>query len=352
MRRPADLERALLRWFDRERRDLPWRRTRDAYAIWLSEVMLQQTQVSTVIPYWHRFLARFPDVGALAAAPLEEVLSQWKGLGYYSRARNLHRAAQAIVEHHGGQLPRELEALRALPGFGRYTAGAVASIAFGVKAPLVDGNVARVFSRLFELEGATGDRAREARLWATAEAHVSTARPGDWNQALMELGATVCLPKGARCDACPLASACGARASGRVEQLPPPKVRAARKVLRWAVAVCERRGKLLWAQRPAEGLFGGLWELPSAELGRGESPTEGLTRVLGPRLELGELLGRTHRVLTHRELKLELFRARLSGRPRTGEYRALRWVSEAELPALAISTAMRAALARVRRSGG
>jgi A/G-specific adenine glycosylase len=207
------LRAALLAWFDRNRRELPWRRTRDPYAIWLSEVMLQQTQVATVIPYWERFLARFPTVTALAEAPLDEVLSLWSGLGYYSRARNLHRAANEVVARHGGALPASHAALLALPGFGRYTAGAVASIAFGLPEPLVDGNVARVFSRACAIEGAPGDREREKKLWAEAARWVQGERPGELNQALMELGATVCTARSPRCGLCPL-TVCAWRAAG------------------------------------------------------------------------------------------------------------------------------------------
>src|SRR4051812_26618142 len=179
MNRPLlNLPKKLLRWFDRERRDLPWRRTTDPYAIWVSEVMLQQTQVTTVIPYWRRFLERFPDVETLAAASLDDVLSLWKGLGYYSRGRNLHRAAQAVMGQHGGRLPSTAATLKTLPGFGRYTAGAVASIAFGERTPLVDGNVARVLSRVYEVDGVPSDRARNARLWELAATLVDGERPG------------------------------------------------------------------------------------------------------------------------------------------------------------------------------
>src|SRR5690242_12452624 len=170
----------LLAWYDRERRDLPWRRTKDPYAIWLSEVMLQQTQVATVIPYWHRFLARFPDVNALAAAELPEVLSLWRGLGYYARARALHRAAQAISSQHAGQLPRTATELRELPGFGPYTAGAVASIAFGERTPIVDGNVVRVLARIFEIEGDPSTREVQKRIWALAGELVPARNPGEF----------------------------------------------------------------------------------------------------------------------------------------------------------------------------
>jgi A/G-specific adenine glycosylase len=335
------LQPKLLRWFDGHKRDLPWRNTTDPYAIWVSEVMLQQTQVATVIPYWQRFLARFPTVSALADAPLPDVLSLWKGLGYYSRARNLHRAAQAVRA--AGKLPARAEELRKLPGFGRYTAGAVASIAFGERVPLVDGNVARVFARLFEVEGAPGEQAREAQLWSIAEQLVPWKRAGDWNQALMELGATVCKPDNPSCLLCPLRSDCGALKSGRVAELPPRRVRAERKKLHLAVAVWERKGKFLFARREEKGLFGGLWELPSAELKK--SAAASLKAALGPSIELGENLGTVQRTLTHRDLRLELYRVVKGTAPRRCDaYRELRWVDANEVDSLGISTAMQKAV--------
>ena len=204
----------LLQWFDRSKRDLPWRKTSDPYGIWVSEVMLQQTQVERVIRYWTKFLERFPTVKSLAAAELKDVLGLWTGLGYYSRARNLHRAAQEVVARFEGELPDSVDALLTLPGFGRYTAGAVGSIAFGLATPLVDGNVARVLSRLLELDGVPGEKVREAGLWAAAEVLVEGERPGDWNQSLMELGATVCVPQNPLCLVCPVRGSCRALSEG------------------------------------------------------------------------------------------------------------------------------------------
>ena len=339
----------LLKWFDAKRRDLPWRQTRDPYAIWLSEVMLQQTQVDTVIPYWHRFLETFPTLLALAEAPLEQVLSRWRGLGYYSRARNLHRAAQEMVAHHGANLPRTAQELFELPGFGRYTAGAVASIAFGEAAPLVDGNVARVFSRLFLVEGPPGDREREKRLWQLAEQWVAGERPGDWNQALMELGALICRSDSPLCLLCPVQAHCGALAAGRVRELPPPKIRSPRKPLALAVAVWAQHGKLLLARRGGTGLFGGLWELPSAEIdprlvdaeSLAEAVRTGLQRACGVQIEVGEPLGVVERVLTHRDLKLHLYRVEGRGPARASEpYLEMRWTDAGEAAELGMSTAM------------
>jgi len=341
--RQSPLRAALLDWFDHARRDLPWRRTKDPYAIWLSEVMLQQTQVVTVIPYWERFLARFPTVGALAAAALDEVLPYWSGLGYYSRCRNLHRAAQAVVAEHGGALPADADALRALPGFGPYTAGAVASIAFGLEAPIVDGNVARVFSRLFLVEGAPGDRAREKRLWELAAEQVKGPRPGDFNQALMELGATVCRVERPTCLLCPARAHCGALAAGRVEELPPARVRAPRKLLNLVVGAWERDGALLLGRRAEAGLFGGLWELPTADYpARDVDIPAALSGALGRKVTLGEHLGVVRRTLTHRDLELHLFRVKGRSAPAqaAGAYQAFRWVQPAEVASLGLSAAM------------
>src|SRR5450631_130661 len=258
-REDAELRRALLGFYDAQARDLPWRRSRDAYAIWVSEVMLQQTQGAVVLRYWAPFLLRFPTVRALAEAPLEAVLASWRGLGYYARARNLHRAAQAVVAEHAEQLPASAEALAALPGFGRYTVGAVSSIAFGLPEPVVDGNVARVLSRLYAVEGAPGEPARERALWAHAGRLVKGERPGDWNQALMELGATLCRVSQPLCLLCPVRPQCLAHRLGKVDVLPPRRAAPKRRALRMAVAVARRRGRLLLGRRPARGLFGGLW---------------------------------------------------------------------------------------------
>jgi A/G-specific adenine glycosylase len=355
---PRALHRALLSWFDRERRPLPWRATTDPYAIWVSEVMLQQTQVDRVVPYWTRFIERFPSVEALAAASSADVLSAWRGLGYYSRARNLHRAAQVLVEQHAGALPASFEALRTLPGFGRYTAGAVASIAFGLRAPLVDGNVARVLSRLLEIGGAPGDRAREAKLWTEAERLLPSERPGDWNQALMELGATVCLPRNPLCLLCPVRSECLALAHDRVDELPPPKKAPKRKRLDFAVAVARRGDEVLLARREEAGLFGGLWEMPMAPCNPDGGGETALRALVGRRATVGPELSRLERTLTHRDLVLHLYPVELPARLRAAPdgYLEWRWVPREEVPALGMSSAMERALEeaappRVTRAG-
>lgn len=345
------LRTSFLEWYDAHRRDLPWRRIRDPYAIWLSEVMLQQTQVATVIPYWERFLQAFPTVESLAKASLPDVLSQWRGLGYYSRARNLQRAAHEIVSRFQGQLPRTIPELLSLPGFGRYTAGAVASIAFGQEAPVVDGNVARVFSRLFEIEGAPGDPEREKQLWSIAENLVPGNRPGDLNQALMELGATLCRLEAPLCLLCPVRDQCQALRKGRIAQLPPRRVRAPRKRLTLA-AVVWRRGKfVLLARRKEKGLFGGLWELPTVEISEKmglAEVAEKLRQTLGNHLLVGSSLGTIQRTLTHRTLHIRLFSIRGTRLPkRTSDLPEFKWATREEASNLGISTAMQHALALI-----
>jgi A/G-specific adenine glycosylase len=308
--------------------------------------MLQQTQVSVVLPYWTAFLARFPDLPSLAKASLDDVLAAWRGLGYYARARNLHRAAVAVVERHAGRLPDDVDALRALPGFGRYTVGAVASIAFGKEVPLVDGNVARVLARLAGLEGPTGDAGREKQLWALAEALVQGERPGDWNQALMELGATVCRPEQPTCLLCPVRGHCAALASGRVAEIPAPRARPERRALHLAVAAVRRGDAVLLVRREGTGLFGGLWELPSVECAPG-TEVEAL-RIRWPEIDAPpRRLGAVLRTLTHRDLTLELFA--VEG---LGSVDGARWATEQEAATLGMSSAMQAVLRRVLGEAG
>ncbi|MEW5741618.1 MAG: A/G-specific adenine glycosylase [Myxococcota bacterium] len=345
LRESARLARpALLAWFDHHKRDLPWRRTDDPYAIWVSEVMLQQTQVERVLTYYPRFLERFPTVTSLAQADLTEVLAVWRGLGYYGRARNLHLAAKAVVERFGGKLPSTLDELKSLPGFGRYTAGAVASIAFGLEAPLVDGNVARVLSRLLLIEGEPGDKAREAALWSAAADLVLGPRPGDLNQALMELGATVCQPSSPMCLLCPLQAGCGALASGRIDELPPPRKAAPKKTLDLAVAVAHRDGCVLLARRHEGGLFGGLWEMPCAPIETSGATT--LRKMLGKRPVVGPEMVILQRTLTHRQLRLHLHPVDMTPTLRAPppQYLEWRWVPFAETRTLGMSSAMESAM--------
>jgi A/G-specific adenine glycosylase len=259
---PIRLRRLLLRHYDDHRRDLPWRDSQEPYRVWVSEIMLQQTRVETAIPYYNRWMERFPTVEALADVDEERVLKAWEGLGYYSRARNLHRSALIVRERLGGVLPQDSQSLRALPGIGEYTAGAIASIAHGEVVPAVDGNVRRVLSRLFDLEDPTASSLRKR-----AAALVDPDRPGDWNQALMELGATVCTPRAPRCGECPLSGECRALAEGTQELRPAARRRPSVRAVSYAVLiVSEPAGGLLMVRRPPDGLLGGLWEFPAVEM--------------------------------------------------------------------------------------
>ena len=239
-------------WYRKNARDLPWRRTRDPYAIWISEIMLQQTQVKTVIPYFERWMRAFPTVEALARAPLQAVLKQWEGLGYYRRVRNAQAAAVQIVERHGGQFPTTFAEVLALPGVGRYTAGAICSVAFHQPTPILDGNVIRVLSRLFGIEGNPRDKSVNKKLWSLAEALVSVpgVEPSQLNQALMELGALICLPRLAKCAECPVKGRCLALAANRVEELPALRARAPARQRRFIAFLVRRRGKFLVRPRP------------------------------------------------------------------------------------------------------
>ncbi|MGD8394832.1 MAG: A/G-specific adenine glycosylase [Candidatus Eiseniibacteriota bacterium] len=264
--RRVALRRRLLAWYRDAARDLPWRRDPTPYAVWLSEIMLQQTQVAVVLPHYTRFRARFPTIEALAAAGEEAVLAAWQGLGYYGRARRLHAAARRIVAEHGGSFPSDPQAALALPGIGRYTAGAILSIAYGEPLPVVDGNVARVLARLEEIDGTLEDAAARALLWRLASELVPAEAPGDWNQALMELGALVCTAAAPRCDACPVRLSCRARAAGRTAELPPPRRRRRPPRIAVAVAWIEQDGAVLVTRRGDQGVLAGFWELPAADL--------------------------------------------------------------------------------------
>ncbi len=356
------VRRRLLRWYDAGHRLLPWRFPQggaDPYRVWVAEVMLQQTQAERVAGRYRRFLARWPTLPALAAADEGQVLDAWSGLGYYARARNLLAAAREALRH--GALPRSVAALRALPGFGRYTAGAVASIAFAVPAPAVDGNAARVLSRLFLVTGAPAARRTRQRLWALAaelvpgaEGGAGRPRPGDFNQALMELGATLCRPRAPACPRCPLASLCRARRTGREREVPRPRRPPARRRLVVACAVLERRGRLLLGRREGRGLFGGLWAPPSAEVAGGASPRATLVEaagLAGLRLRPGARMAAVRRTLSHRDLELAAYRCRGPG-PRGPGGARWRWVAWSRLPRLGLATAVRRLLEAVRAEEG
>jgi A/G-specific adenine glycosylase len=250
------------------RRDLPWQQTRDPYRIWLSEIMLQQTQVATVIPYYERFLAAFPDVASLAAAPIERVLQCWSGLGYYRRAHLAHRSARSVVAEHGGRFPRDAATLAALPGIGRSTAAAIAAFASGARGAILDGNVKRVLARHRGIAGFPGDVKVERRLWQEAETLLPLREVATYTQALMDLGATVCVRAKPRCDACPVARDCVARREDRVDELPAPRPKRALPLREVTVLLLERKGEILLERRPAAGVWSGLWSLPEIETTR------------------------------------------------------------------------------------
>ena len=322
----------LLAWYQKAGRDLPWRRTRDPYLIWLSEIMLQQTGVAAVIPYYERFLARFPDVATLAAASVDEVIALWAGLGYYSRARNLHAAAKAIVTEHGGAFPPDLKALSALPGVGRSTAGAILSIAFDRKGAILDGNVRRVLARLFALEEDPRGSSGERKLWTWAEALTPADRPHDYAQAIMDLGATVCTPRRPACERCPLETLCRARALKLEGEIPRKRAKKPVPTVTRVSLLLVREGKYLVSKRPLEGMLGGLWEFPTTPV-EGQSPQQAAEALLfrmcgGGRLES---VGGVSHAYSHFRLDLHLFRTEAVEGFMVAEAPESLWLSASEL---------------------
>lgn len=332
----AQFRRALLAWYRAAARDLPWRRTTDPYAIWLSEIMLQQTRVEQGLPYYERFIAAFPTVQSLAAAKEERVLKLWEGLGYYSRARNLHRAAKVVANERGGEFPQTAEELQSLPGVGRYTAGAIASIAFGKRVPVLDGNVIRVLSRLYDIEACTDDLKVRDRLWELAAALVPVKKPGDFNQAMMELGARVCTPKAAQCQSCPIAKQCAAHAAGVVDQRPVRKPKRQTPRHEMVAAVIKRNGRYLLVKRPSKGLLGGLWEFPCGTVRNGETHRKALARELrenfGVRVQAGGLIASVQHAYSHFKVTLHAYACALTdGEVSAGNRIEARWLRRTQL---------------------
>ncbi len=319
------IRRSALRWFDKNQRDLPWRRTKDPYAIWVAETMLQQTQVRTVLPYYRRFMRAVSTISSLDRAPMEKILALWSGLGYYRRARQLKKASRTLMEQHGGKIPRDFASLSALPGIGPYTAGAIMSIAFNQRYPALDGNARRVVSRLFGVSS-------EKELREIARRLVSPSRPGAFNQALMEIGATLCLPQRPRCPRCPIARSCDALKFDRFQsEAPFPAKRKIQRV-EWPLVVLEREKKILLRRRPAGGLLGGLWEIPGGERKKRETLKSALLRHLngsgermGPCLRIGEI----RHSITHRRIRAPIFFSSCSKKSSRASlsYREWRWVS-------------------------
>lgn len=341
----------LLSWYGSEGRDLPWRGTRDPYRIWLSEIMLQQTTVAAVIDYYQRFLAAFPCLDALAAASQDEVIQLWAGLGYYSRARNLHVAAKVVMSEHGGIFPDQVEQLQKLPGVGRSTAGAIASLAFERRAPILDGNVRRVLCRLCAWQEAPRSSKAEKQLWHWSDQLTPEERVHDYTQAIMDLGATVCVPRQPLCEHCPAADLCLARKQGLERELPRKQPGKAVPTRIQAALLVEGNGAFLVRQRPAEGFLGGLWEFPAVDVGTDESAQEKINNLkqdLALRGKVAEL-GRIKHVYSHFRLELHLYHLR--SEPVTVTEERGRWLEPAELETLALHGAHKKALAHMKEIG-
>jgi A/G-specific adenine glycosylase len=320
----------LLAWWDRAgRKDLPWQTDRSPYRVWVSEVMLQQTQVATVLPYYARFMARFPDIAALAAAPLDEVLHLWTGLGYYARARNLQRAAVMIVAEHGGEFPRDYAAVAALPGIGRSTAGAILALALGERHPILDGNAERVLARVHAVAGHPKQPATARKLWDYAERHLPDARIADYTQALMDLGATVCMRR-PDCARCPLSRRCIARREDRVSELPAPRPKKALPLRRATWLVLRRNDEVLLERRPSPGIWGGLWCFP-----------EQLKKV-----RRGRKLQPIEHGFTHFRLHIQPVLCRIRKEEPVGP--SLRWMAIADVASAAVPTPVRSLIGLLR----
>lgn len=343
---PSALASPLVAWFHAHARDLPWRsESRDPYRVWVSEIMLQQTQVTTVTRYYEPFLARFPTVHALAQASEDEVLAAWQGLGFYRRARNLHRAAQEVVEKHEGAVPRDAETLQTLPGLGRYTVGAILSLVDDKRLPILDGNVARVLARVFRVSGPPQKGPTQRRLWALAEETLPETGSGAYNEALMELGALVCRPLNPACPRCPLRDHCAANAAGDQAAYPEPKPQSPVPLVERSAISIRREGKVLLRQRPTSGLLARMWELPAIELEAGQDPhalAGALARELGAKGQLSYRGASEHR-FSHRLWTTHVFscetRAAAAG---SGE--GLAWVDPAQAKDYAIPTAAKKTL--------
>ncbi|MEA2696338.1 MAG: A/G-specific adenine glycosylase [Myxococcales bacterium] len=353
--------RPLLAWYDRVRRDLPWRRVRSPYRTLVSEFMLQQTVVATVVPYFERFVARFPDVRALAAEREDDVLALWSGLGYYARARNLHRAAIAVVAQHGGEIPSDEATLATLPGVGAYTAAAVAAIAFDARTFALDGNGARVMARLHGVRDVVDGPAVRLRLRALGLADVPLRRAGDFNQAVMELGALVCSATGPACDDCPLRGDCAARAQGLTDVIPARRGKAPRPAVRVACAYVTRAGRVLLVRRAEGQLLASTWALPSAPIdgkadGRAAARQAVIESGVIPSSGQPQLRGEVRHIFTHRDLTADVYAvavgetaggaaARATKAAQASQASSVRWVATNELATLGISSFTRKTLA-------
>jgi len=339
----ARFARSLLSWFGTHKRELPFRSTRDPYAIWVSEAMLQQTQVSTVLPYFERFMKRFPDLRALAESELDEVLTLWAGLGYYRRARFLHQGAKVILNDHNGIFPATLDDVIALPGVGRYTAGAILSIAFDQPVPILDGNVGRVLCRVFELGGDPKKGQTNRKLWQLSSDLIPPENAGDFNQSLMELGALVCTPRSPACSNCPVHSQCSSLANGSEKRFPEMPERQKTSYVKVATAVVKRRGAILICKRPFEAVNGGMWEFPSYEKDSSQPSDTFLKNKLLEHLRLQAetkecLMTLKHSIMSRR-FSVEVFHCRAGGKAACDDYDDIRWVRLSSLPRFAMASA-------------
>ncbi|MBL0142703.1 MAG: A/G-specific adenine glycosylase [Betaproteobacteria bacterium] len=330
------------------RSDLPWQGTRDPYRIWISEIMLQQTQVATAIPYFDRFLARFPDVAALAAVPEDEVMRLWSGLGYYARARNLHRAARAIVAEHGGRFPLSMKEALVLPGIGRSTAAAILVFSTGEAHAILDGNVKRVFARHFGIPGAVDSAATLAQLWRLAESLVPPKDAERYTQGLMDLGATVCTRTNPGCANCPVRSSCVALRDGRIAQLPGRKPARTSPVREVAMLVIVSRGEVLVEKRPSPGIWGGLWSLPEAPVNA--EPAAWAAKVLGLRVDRADALEPFKHAFTHFTLGAKPWLLRLKGKVPAAREAGAMWLPLQEVAAAALPAPVKRLLARLARA--
>ena len=351
----AQFTERLLAWFEvHGRHNLPWQQNPTPYRVWVSEVMLQQTQVATVIPYYERFMARFPDVASLAAAPQDEVLHLWTGLGYYARARNLQACAQALVARHGGEFPQEIEAVTALPGIGRSTAGAILALSRGVRHPILDGNVKRVLARVFGMAGDPGSAAVVARMWVQAEACTPAVRVGAYTQAIMDLGATVCSRARPACTVCPMSQGCVAALEGRQAELPSPKqkrLRGSREVtLLIAETGSEGTRAVLVERRPDQGLWGGLWSPPQFE--SEFAALDWCRREIGEPELPSHRLALIHHAFTHFDLQLNPLRVRCRPNPAVQEGGDRLWYELENPPRVGLPQPIRQLFERLRSAEG
>ena len=331
MKKETALRKRLLQWFYNDQRDLPWRKNRNPYRIWVSEIMLQQTRVETVIPYYQRFLREFPSIKALANAQEERVLKLWEGLGYYTRARNLHKAAKRIVENYQGIFPDTFDEIKSLPGIGLYTAGAIASIAFGIPAPALDGNVKRVLSRLFAVEEWIDKSTTVERFHDYLLRMISADDPGSFNESMMELGARICLPKKPLCQDCPVSTLCEANLQNRQSDFPLKKPK--KKIPHYEVvaAAIHKNGKYLLGKRPDSSMLAGLWEFPGGKVEEGETHEEALAREIKEELDIdvkvNEFLVSVDHAYSHYTVTLHLYRCEhLQGKPKNLYHSEVKWI--------------------------